>query len=313
MISNDTLPTLESQQRLEAKVDRLAADLALLVRHQQRQSELIDEATPIVRLAMNGATEKLQALEERGALGFARGSMRLLDTLVSAYGEDDIDELGRQLVTILDTVRALTQPAVLSVANQATEVLHHPEKVQPLGVLGLARASNDEDVQRGMAMFIEVLRHLGQATKGLQEQREASRRYQRRDAPAPGPEPVRRVRHAPAAPAARESARPAAPAAAPSAGLALDEGGFLVDRSLWSREFAAATALGLGVGELGPRHWQVIDFARQEFAETGASPNIRRLAMGSGVETREIYDLFKKAPGKTVAKIAGTPKPVGCI
>lgn len=303
MMPTDTLPTLEAQQRLEAKVDRLAADLALLVRHQQRQSELIDEATPIVRLAMNSATEQLQALENKGALGFARGTMRLLDTLVSAYGEDDIDELGRQLVTILDTVRALTQPAVLSVANQATEVLHHPEKVQPLGVLGMARASNDEDVQRGMAMLIEVLRHLGKATAGLQEEREASRRYKRRGAVAPPAESRIEAQRAPVAPRG----------AAPAPGLAVDEGGFLVDRGQWSQEFAEATALDLGVGELGPRHWLVINFARQEFNETGASPNIRRLAMGSGVETREIYNLFKKAPGKTVAKIAGTPKPVGCI
>jgi tRNA 2-thiouridine synthesizing protein E len=31
------------------------------------------------------------------------------------------------------------------------------------------------------------------------------------------------------------------------------------------------------------------------------------------VSTKELYALFPKAPARTVAKIAGTPKPAGCL
>ena len=40
---------------------------------------------------------------------------------------------------------------------------------------------------------------------------------------------------------------------------------------------------------------------------------LRRISKLSGVDTRELYKLFPKAPGKLAAKIAGLPKPKGCL
>jgi len=112
---------------------------------------------------------------------------------------------------------------------------------------------------------------------------------------------------------ATSTAASAPPATTELDGVALSEDGFVADPSQWTREIAATLADHLGVGELTARHWEVIDFAREEFATTGASPNVRRLTTGSGVPTRELYQLFPRAPAKTAARIAGIPKPVGCI
>ncbi len=64
---------------------------------------------------------------------------------------------------------------------------------------------------------------------------------------------------------------------------------------------------------LGTDHWKLIDAARSDYADTGMSPNIHRLTQIAGVTTKDVYALFPKAPGRTIAKIAGLPKPVGCI
>ncbi len=56
-----------------------------------------------------------------------------------------------------------------------------------------------------------------------------------------------------------------------------------------------------------------MDFARKDFLENKASPNIRRLTQGTSLATKDIYALFPKAPARTIAKIAGIPKPTGCI
>lgn len=53
--------------------------------------------------------------------------------------------------------------------------------------------------------------------------------------------------------------------------------------------------------------------ARNDYLEHGASPNIRRVTTISDVTTKELYQLFPKAPGMTLARVAGIPKPVGCI
>lgn len=95
-------------------------------------------------------------------------------------------------------------------------------------------------------------------------------------------------------------------------GVAFTPEGFLVDAAAWNRELAELLATSIGVA-LTDQHWKLIEFARDEYDKTGASPNIRRLTQGSGISTKEIYAMFPKAPGKCTALIAGLPKPVGCI
>jgi TusE/DsrC/DsvC family sulfur relay protein len=91
-----------------------------------------------------------------------------------------------------------------------------------------------------------------------------------------------------------------------------DEEGFLVDPHSWTPELAQEIADVLGL-ELNETHWKVINFARQDFNETGESPTLRRITTQTGVTTREIYKLFPGGPAKIAAKIAGLNKPTGCI
>ena len=68
-----------------------------------------------------------------------------------------------------------------------------------------------------------------------------------------------------------------------------------------------------GIAELTDRHWQVVNFMRDTYLETGSAPSIRTLGKASGVPIKELYELFPKGPAKLAAKIAGIPKPRGCI
>ena len=97
------------------------------------------------------------------------------------------------------------------------------------------------------------------------------------------------------------------------AGAAFSGDGFLLDPEAWSHELAQVIAARVGLGELTPEHWTVLEFARAEFKAKGKSPNVRRIAKGSGVGVRELYGLFPEKPGVMVAQVAGVPKPKGCI
>ena len=76
--------------------------------------------------------------------------------------------------------------------------------------------------------------------------------------------------------------------------------------------FAAACREN-GIDELTDRHWQVMNFMRSTYLETGSAPTVRSLGKASGVPIKELYRLFPKGPAKLAAKIAGIPKPRGCI
>ena len=95
--------------------------------------------------------------------------------------------------------------------------------------------------------------------------------------------------------------------------VTVNDEGFFEDPDQWTEPMAAELARESGIGELTDRHWQVIHFMREEYAEKGTGPTVRVLGKTSGVSVKELYQLFPKGPAKTAARIAGIPKPRGCI
>ncbi len=95
--------------------------------------------------------------------------------------------------------------------------------------------------------------------------------------------------------------------------LPLDADGHLANREDWNEDVARTLATAEGITELTDRHWAVINYMRKEFEAKGDAPSIRKLTKESGVDTKELYALFPKGPAKKAAKIAGLPKPKGCI
>lgn len=92
----------------------------------------------------------------------------------------------------------------------------------------------------------------------------------------------------------------------------LNEEGFLVRSDQWTPAVAEAIAIEVGI-QLTPEHWKVISFCREDTAREGQPPGLRRISKLSGVSTKELYQLFPKGPGKLAARIAGLPKPKGCV
>ena len=93
----------------------------------------------------------------------------------------------------------------------------------------------------------------------------------------------------------------------------VDQEGFLEEPEVWNEQMAREIAAGDGIAELTDRHWLVIHFMRKTYLESGSAPSIRTLGKSSGVPIKELYQLFPKGPAKLAAKIAGIPKPRGCI
>ena len=94
----------------------------------------------------------------------------------------------------------------------------------------------------------------------------------------------------------------------------LNEEGFLKDPSLWNEDLARVLARAEeGLETLTDPHWAVIRFIRGHFLETQGAPMVRAVCKGSGVPLRQIYELFPSGPAKGACKLAGLPKPDGCV
>ncbi len=95
--------------------------------------------------------------------------------------------------------------------------------------------------------------------------------------------------------------------------IEVNEEGFFEHPEQWTEDMAADLARVEGIDPLTERHWQVIRFMRTEYENKGTGPTVRVLGKTSGVSVKELYELFPKGPAKVAAKIAGIPKPRGCI
>lgn len=92
----------------------------------------------------------------------------------------------------------------------------------------------------------------------------------------------------------------------------LNNEGFLTDFSQWDEDVARELAIKEGVGELTPKHWEVIRWVQDQHKQKIAL-TIRKVGASGIVDIKEFYALFPGGPLKKAAKISGIPKPVGCI
>ena len=93
----------------------------------------------------------------------------------------------------------------------------------------------------------------------------------------------------------------------------LDEDGFLVKLDEWNEDVAKFLAKEEGVDELTEDHWKIINYLKGYFAEYGIAPMVRKMTKESGYSLKENYDLFPSGPAKGACKVAGLPKPTGCV
>ncbi|MCG9966813.1 TusE/DsrC/DsvC family sulfur relay protein [Pelotomaculum terephthalicicum JT] len=95
--------------------------------------------------------------------------------------------------------------------------------------------------------------------------------------------------------------------------VAIDEDGFLLDPASWSEDIARGLAAAEGIGELNDEHWRVIAYLRNYHEQFQVAPKISELCKETGCTLKRIYQLFPAGPAKGACKLAGLPKPKGCV
>ncbi|MDP3453072.1 MAG: TusE/DsrC/DsvC family sulfur relay protein [Bacteroidales bacterium] len=93
----------------------------------------------------------------------------------------------------------------------------------------------------------------------------------------------------------------------------VDGDGFLTDPQIWNNEVAELIAKADGIEGMNDKHWSVIKIIRDNFEQHGNAPMIRKICQETGLKLREIYELFPLGPARGACKIAGLPKPDGCV
>jgi tRNA 2-thiouridine synthesizing protein E len=93
----------------------------------------------------------------------------------------------------------------------------------------------------------------------------------------------------------------------------VDGDGFLAQPEIWTKEVASLIAKSDGIEELNEKHWAIVNIIRSNYEEKGMAPMIRTICKETGIRLREIYELFPLGPARGACRVAGLPKPDGCV
>ena len=95
--------------------------------------------------------------------------------------------------------------------------------------------------------------------------------------------------------------------------IEMDGDGFMLQPELWNDEVAAVIAKADDIENLTEDHWKVIRIIRQDYEEKGLAPMVRVICKETGLKLKQIYELFPLGPARGACRVAGLPKPEGCV
>ena len=93
----------------------------------------------------------------------------------------------------------------------------------------------------------------------------------------------------------------------------LDNDGFLVELSTWTRDKAEELADRNDLGPLTDQHWVIIEFVRKFYRAKGFGPPIVKIGRETGLSPKTICSLFPCGVARGAYRLAGLPRPHGCL
>jgi uncharacterized protein YjgD (DUF1641 family) len=155
---------LEDLLHLARSVARNTRNIQRVLDQMQSMFELADDAGPILNSVFLSAVQQMDALDRKGYFRLLREGQYVLDNVTQAFGPEDVRQLGDNVVAILTTIKEMTQPEIMSLAQNMAGAVRQVE-VQPqetsASLWSILKQLRDPHTRRGLAMTLEMLKTVG--------------------------------------------------------------------------------------------------------------------------------------------------------
>ena len=95
--------------------------------------------------------------------------------------------------------------------------------------------------------------------------------------------------------------------------IEIDEDGFIQEPDKWNKEVAEDLAKTEDAYPMGEEAWRLVNYLRDYYIKYEIAPPVRMFTKQTKLDLKRIYELFPGGPAKGACKIAGLPKPTGCV
>ena len=154
---------LQIQEQLDAihgKLDTVIAEISLQQRHRREMDDLRDDLMRVGKDMYKTVLVDMDELDRKGYFAFIRELSAVLNRVVTSFSAEDVKKLGDNIVTILTTVKNLTQPEIMHTINNAMTVYRSVDVRVPenVSLLSLLKELNTPEAKRGMTYAIRFLK-----------------------------------------------------------------------------------------------------------------------------------------------------------
>jgi uncharacterized protein YjgD (DUF1641 family) len=151
---------IEDMLRLFKRLLRNTRNLEQMLDQLESLSELWQDISPLTQQMFCTAMTQLNEMEQKGYFTFLQGGLDIADRVVTSFTEEDVRQLGENIVLILQTVKEMTQPEIMTMMRQTAHVVADEEPVDT-SILSIFRQMNDPAVRKGLAKTLQVLKSVG--------------------------------------------------------------------------------------------------------------------------------------------------------
>ena len=117
---------------------------------------------PISKDLFNNTLEKLNDLDQKGYFQFIKELMNVADRVVEHFSDEDVKLLGDNIITILETVKGLTQPEMLTAINNAVGIYQNldPKDTPQYSIWKVMKELNTPEMKKGIGFVITFLKKI---------------------------------------------------------------------------------------------------------------------------------------------------------
>ena len=156
---------------LAKKILRNIRTLTAMFDNLESAVDFAHDAAPLSKAVFQSTLEQLNDLEHKGYFTFFKSALAVADRIVTAFTKEDIKQLGENIVLILNTVKQLTQPQMLTLVQNALNVYQNinvnpPENVS---LWTLLKELQSPEVRRGILTGLTILKNLSGTMNAPQE------------------------------------------------------------------------------------------------------------------------------------------------
>ena len=160
---HDSLSTAELLH-LGKKMLRNVGTITMVVDQLESLKDFLIDAAPLARESAIDFMQRLDEFDRKGYFAFLREAGNALDNVVTHFSPEDVKALGDNVVTILNTVKSLTQPDMLGALNNAVSVYKKLdiEVSGEVGYFALAKELRTPEMRRGLAFLMAFVKSLAE-------------------------------------------------------------------------------------------------------------------------------------------------------